>query len=461
MITLSSPNDQERVRRAVREASTPEGSEDHKVGLGLLVGGQEVPLRRFESGEWGQSSVPITLDATLTGNLPARLHGAPVTLVAEVGGVTVLQVVGKKMALVAPRAAHTTDFLASSAGAYLAGDDPIKLGDYTEYPYDPPDGIVRDIARRLPYNQSRVRIQKIPGVRVSFAGDEDQPGFMAHEATGDVLSRLSSLDTVGYRYRDTALGGFEAWVPDPLGRLMEEADWPTYRAENLPNWSLERPTPPAARYHSVRVYALVDGEEAFDVVERIPYPPGTQLPRKGQTLDVPFEDASTDAHHNARKLAKRLARLEARKEAEGEMLLPAFDPLVEPENRFRVLEKHKDDDGYFSILWAMRVEKYRHRYARSGSSGGSSGGEGGLLSTSVGYTACVLEKDRIKAPTFIVPPSYTGVVPTPRKPYGAIGDDLYFDDGLSWVATSGDDLIFNNTNAGAATVSGDEIVVSE
>ena len=444
----------------MRAAGTPQGSRDYKVRLGLFMGTDNEDLSaHFEAGDWGQASVPITLGGTLTGHLPDRLVGARVRLIAEVAGVPVLQMIGRKMTPVPPRVPYTTDFLSSTAGSLLTGHDAIKLGAYTEYPYDPPDQIVWDVVKRLPYNKSRVSIEKIPRVRVALTGSGENPGFLASEPTGGVLSRLSDVDTVGYAYRDAAYGGFEAWVPKELSRTMGEEDWPLYRAADLPDWHLNRPAPPTVRYHSVRVAAAEDGdEEAWDVVEPIPYPPGTNLPYKRQTLELAFEDASADAYGNARRLAVKRALKEARAEATGSMLLPAFDPLTERDDRFRVLENHKDYDGSWEILWAMRVEAYRHHYGASA----SSPQEAGLLATSVGYTGVVLEKDRIRVPSLIVPHSYGGVVETPRKPYGVLGElDLYFDDGLSWVATSGDDLIFNDTAPTAATATGDDIVVSE
>lgn len=474
MIRLRSAAAQRAVARAVRRAGMPAARNRTPARMGLPEGdGYDAKIALLCDGdnlssrvvamEWGQSAIPITLDATIAGYLPRRLEDAKVRLVADVEGHRVNQMVGHKTAVLPGEDPYTSDLLSSSAGSLGTGSDAVKLGAFTEYPGEAPDRIAWDYARALPYNRGQVAIRPVPGVSVDYSGSGAYPGFMAHEPVGELLNRMGQDATVGYRYRDTALNGFVAWVPKPLS--LAEADFPeaakTYSSEFLPDWPSSRPAPSLTRYSAVRVYHQgPDGRDLWQVVEPVPYADEERRPHRRRTHDVPFEDASDAGMENARALAKTLALDLARRPYEGAVLLPAFDPLVELDDRFRVDDSRSDDDGTWHLLWGMRVEGYKHAYGENSS--GTSGSSTGALSTVLDYGATLLAEEKLAVPAYlgITITRHPNIVPTPRIPYGVSGDDLYFDDSLAWATTQGDDLIFYDNSNGAASVSGDDLAVS-
>lgn len=244
-------------------------------------------------------------------------------------------------------------------------------------------------------------------------------------------------------------------MPTPLGRGEDPGPARTYSPRDLPDWLVNRPTPPLARYSHVRVYRLDprSGELLWEVVEPVPYPDNVRPPHAGRTKDVPFDDDSDEGPTNGGKRAKKEALELARMISVGEILLPVFDPLIEIHDHFRVPESHRDSKGSWELLWAMRVESYKHVYGGAETSEGS-----GILDTVVGYSATLLEEDRIDAPALIVPGRTRPKVATTADPYGVQGDDLYFTDLTPGLSAQGDDLIFND-NA-PAFVEGDDLVVT-
>lgn len=457
MITLPRASEQKRVIAALKEANEVSG-EGFECRLGLHIDDDDISTL-FQEGEWGQSDTPITLDATISANLPRRLEDAPVRLVAEVAGVPIYQLKGKKTAFFPSDSPYRTEMLSSSAGSLAGGKDAIKLGEFTEYPGARPEQVVYDIARRLPYDLSLLDIQPIKGVILNWLGATTTPGFHAFEPTGDVLSRLAAQQTVGYLYRDTARGGMKASVPEPLAsgdQGVPEGSFRTYSAAILPGWLTQRPHPPQERFSAVRVYHLDEkGALAWEVIEKVDYPPNVRLPDKMRTLEVPFIDEGSGDPQLGRVQAVQLSTELARNlYSSDDLTLPTFDPLIETFDPFWVSETHRDLDGLWDLSWAMRCETYKHILGGAGNQGA------GNLATVVSYSATLLVEDKIKTPTFIVPRRSSGLAgasPLEIPNYGIDGDDLYFNDPLAWATTSGDDLIFETP--APVTTDGDDIVV--
>ncbi len=465
MIRLPDPDDQDRVIAAIRAAN--EG-ESYTVRLGLTMDHEDDLSELLVKGEWGQTGMPITLDATISGYLPTRLLDAHTRLFAEIDGVPVKQIGAHKTAFQISQDPYSTDLLASSAGSLAYGNDAIKLGEFTEYEDMAPHRIVADATRRLPYLQNRVHIEPIPGVRVSFSGSGEQPGFLAHEPVGEVLNRMGPDQTIGYHYRDTPQGGFVAWTPNPLSHGddgIPDGRFRRFQSAQMPAWDLQRPMPPTVRYSHVRVFHQdQDGKVLYEVVEEIPYPPNVRRPQPLRNKDIPYEDSTDAGPDNARARAVREALYEARNTHIGtDLTLPAFDPLIETYDPLWVTDSYRNLDGAWEVSWAIRTMSYKHSYGSGSSQSGQSAGGQGTLVTQIAYTATMIEESRIQAPSLIVPSGIesrtSGTVEVPRPLYGVSGEDLYFDTGTPGVTTDGDDLIFDKTSP--ATVSGDDLIVSD
>lgn len=457
MIILPDPVDNKKVRAAIQRANEGDG---YEVRLHLQIGEHDAS-HRLEQAEWGQSEMPITLDAQISGFLSQRLQDAKVKLIAEIDGAPIPQLLGEKTAVLPSNSPYSTDLLSSSAGSLANGEDAVKLGEFTEYPATPPHNIVFDVAKRLPYNRNRVVIDPISNVTLHLVGSTETPGFLASETAGDVLSRLADSTNVGYEYRDTADGGLRAFIPRPVSeRSLPQESFRDYQAALLPDWAGQRPRAPLVRYSAVRVYRQDDaGRLLWERIVEVPYPPGARLPHKNRTLDIPFEDSSGVGPENGRRLAIRKAyELAVAAHVGDELTLPAYDPLIESDDRIAVTEQYRDDVGTWEIAWLMRVETYKHMFG-TGTTAGTSGGRGASLDTAISYTAAIAHEERIKAPAMIVPRATSGVIPTPRDPYGVEGDDLYFDEPLDWIEAEGDDLIFHS--AAPANVEGDSIIVEK
>ncbi len=402
-MTRTLANETERDRLVQHLVDASQGRTQLQAGLSLTVPDEGLDLTdRFEKGEWGQTEIPITLDATVRGYLPRRLAGAPVHLKATVANVELTQLVAQKSALGPSDDAYSTKLLASSAGSLLLSEDAIKLGTFTEYKGLRPSRIAWDVVRRAPYSRDRVRIAEVPGVALDYKGSGESPGFLAHEPIGAPLARMGADQSVDYRYRDTADNGFVAWIRPPLSRGdggEPEGTWRYYRSTDFPDWDKQRPQPPIARYSAVRVYHLgEDGRLLWEQVADVPYPYGHRIPHRGRTLDIPYEDPYERGPKNGLQTAKRIASDLSRTDGQGpNLMLPVYDPLLEIDDPIWVTDAHPTDDGTYEVLWKLRVESYKHFYGTSpsGAAGAAS------LATDVSYTATVLSEELIRVPSFI------------------------------------------------------------
>lgn len=470
MITLPRLRDQQAVESAVAEASAT--GVRYQARIGFLVGDEDL-TPNLKEAEWEQVEIPITVDATLAGYVPQRLQTASTKLLVEINGALVPQLHGEKTAVRPGEDAFTTDMLSSSPGALLNSDDAITLDEYTEYPNIPPHLVCGDVVRRLPYDKTLIEIAEIPGVRVNFSGTGTEPGFLAEEKTGDVLSRLGALQNVGYDYRDTAYKGFVASIPTPIGRLdgadssLHPSRAPkSYHARRLPDWNSNRPATPELLYRDVRVFCTdALGRLDWEIFEEVPYVGDIPIPQKGRTMHVPFNDYTPNGYQNGRRHAARLALDLARMVSFGEMLLPCFDPLYERGDRYRVAEDVKDlTGGHTEILWAMRTEAYKHGYnAQLGQGGGSE--DSGILGTQITYSATILEQQKVRPPALIVPGRSPGITADyPRPLHGLAGENLYFAQGLEWVTAQPSELdpeeliIYANEDATIDPATGDLVV---
>lgn len=474
MITLRTPRESEIVRDTI---SDPEG---YTLGMGLLIGGEDYTERFFE-GAWGQQAIPITLDGSVAGYLPTRLDGEKVELFVSIDGIKIPQLLSEKMEFLPGEGLGITDMLASSPGAYFNGDDAIKLNEEQEYIDLAPEDVVRDAALRLPYEKSLISVDEVSDITLNYSGFGDQAGFRPEDAAGDVLSRVE--ETVGYLYRDTVYKGFRGSIPRPLSRGQAVPEFRAFTASDIPDWL--RPARTSLRYYDVRVYREnPDGTLAFESREVIPYQGIKKRPLPGQTLNIVLDDESGVGSASARRRAVLEALEQGRATYGGQLTFPAFDPLVELEDRFSIYERFENNDGLFERLWLMKILSYSNPYgteSTSGSGGASStenlhaalvdaGSNTGVLATMVAYSAAIVEEEKVYVPTLIIPRSAlslgsTGVLRTPTEPvglaaYGVSGDYIYFDfDRVAWVRAEGDYLTFDD--AGPVRVEGDYIVVEE
>lgn len=391
--------------------------------IGLTIGGEDYSFPLL-SAEWGQSDIPVTLDATLAGVLPEDLDGADTDLWVQIGDVLAPQLFSARMAFGSGGGSgraggsgdevRNTEMLASTAGSLLNGDDAVRFGDFQEYFGVPPEYVAWDILTRAPYT-GNVRVEALGVPVLTYAGSASgagiTPRFTPQDKLGDGLSRLQK--DADYVFRDTAVNGHVAAPPVQLGRGMPTVA--EFDANDFPAW--QRPTPVYPRYFDVMVYTLnPDGSYAYDpAVVEVPYRGAARKAYPGQTLAIHLDDHTADAEDNAAQLAYDTAELQARGLwSVSDIALPYFHPLIEREDGLLVAETRKDDRGEtWDIRWAWKVAAYKQDYASSGS-----GGNTGSLSTSVATSAVILDKDRIGVPALIVPGFSGGVVRTPGPPVG-------------------------------------------
>ena len=412
MLQLNSPTTQKRVVDAIVAANEGEGVE---VRLGLIAkpasrSGAEEDLAPYAvDAEWGQEESPITLDATISGHLPNYLTTAPTSLYIEHDGILLPQVPAAKTTTVSSTTRNQTDLISSSPFSLSSGEDAIKMGRFTDYRGRSPERVAWDAAARLPYDKSRIRIDDVQRTSLDYNGAGEYPGFGAEEPVGAVFSRLSEERGVGYHYRDTADRGLVIYLQRPLGRGhgdVPDGRFRVYSHSRLPNWETARPTPPALRYSAVRVFHNdpQTGRLLYESVWPVDYPEGVVKPHRGRTKEIAIEDGSDTGPAYARSRAIREAQELARAPFEGaDLTLPAFDPLIEKEDPFWVNERIRDFKGeVWEIFWRMRVSGYRHSYGATGTSGGSTKRSAASLTTTVSYTATVLNEDRIHVPTMLL-----------------------------------------------------------
>lgn len=421
MMTLPTEREQRIVEEAIRN---PEGMTARLV---LLIGGEDYGERMIE-GEWGQTEIPISLDATLGGVLPRRLENETVRLSVEMAGIVVPQMAGYLSMAETGEDLISTDLLSASAGALFSGENAITFGEDLDFPGNSPEFIVREAAYRMPYEKGQVRIDPLGLPTLAFEGDT---GFRGEEEVGAILSRLDELKL--YLFRDTAEGGFAATAVSPLSR-REPAR--TYLAQDMPNW---RPPPRVELYYSD--VAVFSPERRFEPVRAtIEYRHLGRQPFGDQTKWIPLEDPTEEGADSAAQKAfdeaERLSNLTHRSEA----MLPAFDPLIEKGDPFRVEETFRDDDGTWDRAWACEFEALKHPFGES-------------LDTMANYAGTIVEEEKIRIPALIVPALSAGML---RAIYGRDGDDLYFSASLPWIRVEGDDLIFSGD---MVSVDGDDLVI--
>lgn len=420
--TLPTEREQRVVEAAVRDP------EQTTARLILLIGGEDYS-ERMDEGEWGQSEIPISLDATLGGVLPARLENEEVRLSVEIGGIVVPQMVGYLSMTEVGEDLVSTDLLSASAGALYGGENAIRIQEELSFPGNSPEYIAREAAYRMPYDKGAIRIDPLGFPTLAFENDE---GFRGEEEVGAILSRLDELKL--YLFRDTADGGFEARA---ITRVSRRDPVRTYLAEDMPNW---RPPPRAELYYAD--VAVFSPEGRFEPVRaRVEYRHLGRPPFAQQTKWIPLPDPTEEGSDSAAQIAfdeaERLSNLTHRSGA----TLPAFDPLVGKGDPFRVEETFRDDDGTFDRAWACEIKSLRHPFGES-------------LDTEANYAGTIVEEERIRVPTLIVPALSAGML---RVIYGRDGDEVYFAASLSWVRREEDELVF--LEGEIVMLDGDELVI--
>ncbi len=419
MITLPSKRDQEKVLEAYRNLR------GYSANIVLLIGGEDWS-GAFKEGAWGQDAHPIHLDATISGRLPRRLEGEIVELFCEVKGVVVSQLFGERTETNLPTGeARSSGLLSWSPGALAYGEDAISLGEETEYPHETsgnePHQIAFDALRRLPYDLSLIEVEPVPGLPLTYAG---QQKFLASEKVGDVLSRLE--EDAFYLFRDTSDRGVRAFTPLPLGATQGEEE--SYEASELPDWFENRPEPQGLRFDRVRVWKpRADGTLAFEVFEDIEHMGEGRPPHRGRTKDVPLEAASEDGPEEAQRRARREAFDLARKPHANDFYLPTFHPLCQTQDRMRVTESYKHEGVSWETLWGLRREAYEHEFG-----GGS---EGGLIATRVACSAVVLDEEQIQVPALLMPSGSSGIIFTIGPPVGVSTGGVWIN--WTFAVTSG------------------------
>ncbi len=403
----------------------------------LYVGEKDV-TDRLLSGEWGQSEIPISLDFELSGTLHRSAENEGTRLYAEVGGVLVPQMSGFLSYTEEAERRLTTNVVSTTYGALFGGENAVRLDEEVEYLGLPPEAIVYDAARRLPYPQGAIRIEKMEKPILTFSGDE---GFRPYESAGDVLSRVE--EQTNYLLRDTH-SGFLAKVHRGMGKVTRIMR--TISSQDMPDW--RRPPKVGQRYSAVTVYREAKNRrEAWSVTAPVVYRRAVKPPFANTPKYIVLNDETDEGYEAGMQLAYEEAERLGRETHEAEYVLPYFDALIERGDYHRVEGTERDDEELWDRAWLFEVKTYKHDY------------DGEDLQTTVGYLGTVAEEDLIRAPFLIMPGLSGGVLKTPIGPYGVQGDDLYFNDPLPWATAQGDDLVFDSS--GPVVVEGDDMVVTE
>lgn len=405
VIELPDTRDQELVLEALEDV---EGMRAEAV---LFIGGsQEDYGRRMVLGDWGQSDVAISLEATIAGRLPRRFEDANTSLFVRVNDVLIPQQQGKQSGFKVQDDLVTSVLTAESGGALLSR---VKLrGAGAEYEGLPPEDIARDAFYRVAdvggYDKALIDIEPLGAPLLYFV---DDTGFKAQESASDVLSRV--LEQVPYVPRDNVYGGNKTRVDYGVGSSSSQGITRTFRAAEFANWTPPQRKDP--RYSNVEVYREnEDGTDAYRASADIAYYGVENPPYADTPLQIPSNDTSANGPANAQASANQKALLLGRGLFGGvDLILPYFYPLVECVDAFEVYEVWRDDDGLWDRLWYFEVDAYKHKKSQVGG-GASTGGARGTdrlgLSTTVSYTAMLLEEDLVQPPTLVVPPPSSGIV---------------------------------------------------
>lgn len=440
-IKLPNPKDQRAVQDALKN---PEGS---AFFFSLAIDDLELGDYIY-GGEWGsQNSGGQSLGGTTSlGPISATLHlgtrlsridqDAPSAFVCSVNGIDVAQMVGLTSRLDDTQGRAGTDFISTSALAQAAR---IDLDDVTQYPGWTPDKVVRDCFSRLPHSRGASYVEPLSSPILNFQAPDTH--FWPEEKVADVLRRVQ--DQTPYVIRDNAWGGSVAQIArEPASQYIE--DYRVYSYNDFPNW--RTPLPPDARYSEVVVYRR--GEDGRDVFkpprERVYYPRQKHIPPARAALRVSLDDTSEQAPQRARNLAAQLALRVGRGAFQDDsIVLPFFDPLIELQDVMFVYEDAEDIRGMWSRMWLMWIESYSHDFR--------------ALTTTVSYSAALIEEDEIKAPILAMPGVSGGVVETTLAACDRTGDILRFDsERLDWVIQLGDVIYFAD-GAGNVFQDGDVI----
>lgn len=404
MIELSA-SEQEKVLEALQ-------SNDASIRTSFLIGRDEEDYgARFLEGDWGQGDIAIGLEGQLDRCLPRRLISSDATSVemyVVVNGISIPQMMGCRTSMKINEDKMSTDIGSASGGALLPE---VKLRQFTEY-VGPPESIVRDCLYRVAdvggYDKSQIDVDEIGTPILSFVGEE---GFRSEESAFDPLSRV--FEQIPYISRDTASGGNKTTISQEFGRLEDVSR--TFHASDLRNWAPPERADPL--YSGVEVYrANEDGSDAYREHAEVFYYGVDEQPRANVVLTIPLNDVTAEGPANAATLANERALLLTMGLYKGtDLLLPYFYPLIQSLDVFKVLEDWEDDDGKWDRLWLLRADTYKHKRSRGQrqSSTGvavSRGVQGPGYSTSINYTATLLEEDLIKPPALIVPAISAGIL---------------------------------------------------
>jgi hypothetical protein len=433
-----------KVDAALRNSDGPDVNFSLKIeGLGLDVG------EFVFAGDWGaDSSGVISTDLTFSGRLPLDYDDTRSTLSVFVEDVEIPQMVGHVSLPEITEDKASTEFFAASAGAEAGRVD---LGDLAEdigggvraieFNGWAPERILRRILRKLPYPSSMVRVDplKEPLLYLTRAR---QNNFWPEQYVSDVLSVIQQQTP--YTLRDTPDGGFVATPTLELSDIGRDTGR-IYNAADFIKW---RPPPRSERrYSEVVVYKRNDaGIDLFPPVRAtVPYRTVKRPPLGSTAKYISLDDESPDAQARARRLAHAMASRFSRGVFAGESaILPFFDPLIEIGTPIWVDEEWEDLAGFWDRSWLLWVDTYKHSRE--------------ALTTEIGYTAALMENERIESPAFIMPGVSDGVA---RLLWGEYGDYFYIDESMSWIADSGDYFTIDETlSGGVVTQSGDYFTVN-
>ena len=356
---------------------------------------------RIPTGDVGQSGIAVDLVATLAGNLPLRLYGAPVELDVAVGGRRAPLMQGLVSLSEEDDGGASTSLPAASAGSLA---DKYPLNETVSYHDAPPYYIVRDALRRLPYPPGSVRVENVGGPHMTFARGHEEGPFEKVQHASDILSKVQEK-IPSFSFRDTAWGGHEAKVSAGLARIPDVPDHMRFTSNELIFW--KSPALTLEQYAKVIVFKdNPDGSPAFEpAVADVTYPGHDHPPPAGYILPIAFtgtdpEEAWRTAYLKAQELRQGLYR--------NEPILP-FKPLMTTTDYFAVTEVKDEDGTFYEREWLHYVDAYRHPWNLEPGTGTSG------FATRPTCRVTLADEQVVKAPTLILSLVTTGNVFTPRE----------------------------------------------